>query len=128
MEKLVKPRGKPMLFPSFIPPFPPYNHERDQIFFQYSSNPIVDRSFGHVIVFSRDYFSYLIIILYLILLPLMAVYYSASVRFPFQTIVIVLCSNSWPDFTSFRSTCPIAAVLFYSNAIIDSKRNLITVP
>lgn len=70
MEKLVKPRGKPMLFPSFIPPFPPYNHERDQIFFQYSSNPIVDRSFGHVIVFSRDYyFSYLIITLYLILLP-----------------------------------------------------------
>lgn len=63
MEKLVKPRGKP--------PFPPYNHERDQIFFQYSSNPIVDRSFGHVsFFFSRDYyFSYLIIILYLILLP-----------------------------------------------------------
>lgn len=61
MEKLVKPRGKP--------PFPPYNHERDQIFLQYSSNPIVDQSFGHVIVFSRDYFSYLIIILYLILLP-----------------------------------------------------------
>lgn len=70
MEKLVKPRRKPMLFPSFVPSFLLYNHERDQIFFQYSSNPIVDQSFGHVIVFSRDYyFSYLIIILYLILLP-----------------------------------------------------------
>lgn len=60
MEKLVKPRGKPMLFPSFIPPFPPYNHERDQIFFQYSSNPIVDRSFddcffSRLLFFVLDY-------------------------------------------------------------------------
>lgn len=36
-------------------------------------------------------------------------------------LLIVLYSNTWPDLTPFRSTCPIATVLFYSNAIIDSK-------
>lgn len=116
--KLVKPCGKPMLrfFPlSFLLFFSSSFSLRiigDQIFF-FNFRPIrsklCDCFLTLFLTYTTDYNSISdssTAVGWLCIIP---------------PLLIVLYSNTWPDLTPFRSTCPIAAVLFYSNAIIDSK-------
>lgn len=90
--------------------FPPYNRRSDFFFnFRPIRSKLCDCFLTLFLTYTTDYNSISdssTAVGWLCIIPL---------------LLIVLYSNTWPDLTPFRSTCPIAAVLFYSNAIIDSK-------